>query len=172
VARAWISIGSNLGDRTANCMLAVSMLSSFARVTAASSAYETEPVGPKDQPDFINCAVEIETGLPPEKLLAELQSIEETLGRVRSGRWRERSIDLDIVFYDGLIMNTDALTIPHPRAHLRRFVLEPLAEISPGLVHPVLGATVSELLGMLEDGERVVKTAPPTAIFPQMPTGY
>src|SRR5690606_32562434 len=112
----------------------------------------------KDQPDFINCAVEIETGLPPEKLLAELQSIEETLGRVSSGRWRERKIDLDIVFYDRLIMNTDALTIPHPRAHLRRFVLEPLTEISPGLVHPVLGATVSGLLGMLEDGESIVKT--------------
>lgn len=165
-------MGSNLGDRTANCMLAVSMLSAFARVTAVSSVYETEPVGPKDQPDFINCAACIETDLPPEELLAELQSIEDTLGRVRSGRWRERSIDLDIVFYDGLIMNTDELTIPHPRAHLRRFVLEPLAEISPGLVHPVLGATVSGLLGMLEGGERVVKTAPPSVLFPQKPTGY
>ncbi|MCC6712955.1 MAG: 2-amino-4-hydroxy-6-hydroxymethyldihydropteridine diphosphokinase [Candidatus Dadabacteria bacterium] len=165
-------MGSNLGDRTANCMLAVSMLSAFARVTAVSSVYETEPVGPKDQPDFINCAACIETDIPPEGLLAELRSIEDALGRVRSGRWRERSIDLDIVFYDGLIMNTDALTIPHPRAHLRRFVLEPLAEISPGLVHPVLGVTVSGLLGMLKGGERVVKTAPPSVLFPQKPTGY
>lgn len=172
MARAYISIGSNLGDRVANCMLAVSMLSSFARVTAASSAYETEPVGPKDQPDFINCAACIETDMPPENLLAELRSIEDSLGRIRRERWRERSIDLDIVFYDGLVMNTDELTIPHPRAHLRRFVLEPLAEISPGLVHPILGATVSELLHSLGDGEKVVKTAPPSAIFPQKPTGY
>jgi 2-amino-4-hydroxy-6-hydroxymethyldihydropteridine diphosphokinase len=153
-------------------MLAVSMLSAFARVASVSSAYETEPVGPKDQPDFINCAACIETDLPPEKLLAELQSIEDSLGRIRRGRWRERSIDLDIVFYDGLVMNTDALTIPHPRAHLRRFVLEPLAEINPGLIHPVLGATVSELLHSLENGEKVVKTAPPSALFPQKPTGY
>lgn len=172
MSRAFISIGSNLGDRIVNCMLAVSMLSTFARVAAVSSAYETEPVGPKDQPDFINCAVEIETDLPPGKLLAELLSIEDSLGRVRKERWRERAVDLDIIFYGNLVMHSDELTIPHPRAHLRRFVLEPLAEINPGLVHPVLGATASELLGKLEDAERVVKTAPPSALFPQKPTGY
>lgn len=167
MAKTYISVGSNIGNRLENCRKAVSAVADIARVTAVSSVYETEPVGPKDQPDFINCAVEIETDLPPRKLLAELLSIEDALGRVRKERWRERAVDLDIIFYGSLVMNSDDLTIPHPRAHLRRFVLEPLAEIDPAFVHPVLGASVSELLEKVEGLERVVKTAPSTELYPQ-----
>ena len=167
MAKTYISVGSNIGDRLENCRKAVAAIADLARVTAVSSVYETEPVGPKDQPDFINCAVEIETDLPPGKLLSELLSIEDALGRVRKERWRERAVDLDIIFYGSLVMHSDDLTIPHPRAHLRRFVLEPLAEINPGFVHPVLGATVSEILEKVEGTERVVKTAPRTELYPQ-----
>jgi len=167
MAKTYISVGSNIGNRLENCRKAVAAIAELAKITAVSSVYETEPVGPKDQPDFINCAVEIETDLPPRKLLSELLSIEDALGRVRKERWRERAVDLDIIFYGSLAMNSDDLTIPHPRAHLRRFVLEPLAEIDPAFVHPVLGASVSELLEKVEGLERVVKTAPPTELYPQ-----
>ncbi len=167
MAKTYISVGSNIGNRLENCRKAVSAVAEIARVTAVSSVYETEPVGPKDQPDFINCAVEIETDFPPRKLLAELLSIEDSLGRVRKERWRERAVDLDIIFYGSLVMHSDDLTIPHPRAHLRRFVLKPLAEIDPAFVHPVFGASVSELLEKVEGMERVVKTAPPEELYPQ-----
>lgn len=163
----YISIGSNLGDRLGNCRKALSAISGFAGVTVVSSVYETEPVGKKDQSEFINCAAAVTTELAPEELLTRLKAVEDTLGRVREEKWGPRTIDIDILFYDGLVIDTAGLRIPHPEAHLRRFVLEPLCEIAPGLVHPVLGVSITSLLENLEDSEKVVKAGGPSTLFPQ-----
>ena len=165
--RAFIGIGSNLGDRINNCKKALSEIRGFAEILRVSSAYETEPVGNEDQPDFINCAAEIETALPPLELLNRLRSIEHKLDRFRGERWGPRTIDLDIIFYDDLIIDTEELKIPHVSAHARRFVLEPLCEIDPGLVHPGFGVHVYELLNDLEDTKQVVKIGEPSTLFPR-----
>ena len=147
---AFISIGSNLGDRVANCKTAVEFLKASARAKASSSLYETAPWGKVDQPDFINQVVEIETSVPPLELLAILETIETRMGRVKTGeRWGPRVIDLDIIFYGNKIMESVDLTIPHPLMSERAFVLVPLAEIAPGFVHPVLKKTAGELLALL-----------------------
>ncbi len=149
---AFISIGSNLGDRVANCRTAVEFLKVSARVLASSSLYETAPWGKADQPDFINQVVEIETELNPLELLARIETIETRMGRVKTGeRWGPSPIDLDIIFYGNKIMDCNTLTIPHPLMSERAFVLVPLAEISPGFVHPVLKKKVGELLTILDE---------------------
>ena len=165
--RAFIGIGSNLGDRINNCKKALSEIRGFAEIVRVSSVYETEPVGNEDQPDFINCAAEIETALPPLELLNRLRSIEHKLERFRGERWGPRTIDLDIIFYDDLIIDTEELKIPHVSAHTRRFVLGPLCEIDPWLVHPGFGVRVYELLNNLEDTKQVVKIGEPSTLFPQ-----
>lgn len=169
---AFIGIGSNLGDRIENCINAVHEISNFATVLSTSSIYETEPVGKEDQPDFINCVVKIETELSPSGLLASLQSVEDRLGRRREERWQARVIDLDIIFYDDLIIETEGLTIPHPRAHLRRFVLLPLSEIAQERVHPVLKDSVSKLLDELRDTKSVVKVTEFPTVYSQGSTVY
>jgi 2-amino-4-hydroxy-6-hydroxymethyldihydropteridine diphosphokinase len=169
---AFIGIGSNLGSRIENCIKAVHEISNFASVLAVSSIYETEPVDKEDQPDFINCVIKIETALPPHGLLVSLESIESSLGRNREEKWGPRTIDLDIIFYDNLVIQTDELTIPHPRAHLRRFVLEPLCEIAPELVHPVLRVSVSKLLEELSDTKCVVRVGEFFTGYPQKSTVY
>ena len=153
----YISIGSNLGNREKSCRLAIEGISEFAKVSAVSSMYETEPVGYEEQPIFINCAIEIETDLSPHKLLDKLHSIENRLGRVREIKWGPRIIDLDIIFYGNEVVNDPDLTIPHPEAHKRRFVLEPLDEIAPTLEHPVLRQSIRELLASLRDHHKVEK---------------
>ena len=168
----FISIGSNLGDRIENCITAVQEISSFANILAVSSIYETEPVGQEDQPYFINCVIKIETGLSPSGLLASLQSVEDKLGRRREERWGPRVIDLDVIFYNDLIIATDELTIPHPRAHLRRFVLLPLYEIAPEKVHPVLKTSASDLLNELKDSKDVVKVSEFSTKYSQKSTDY
>ena len=167
MSRVFIAIGSNLGDRVSYCREALDEIAAFSRITKVSSLYETDPVGKEDQPEFINCAVEINTELSAEELLKELNLVEEKLGRVRHEKWGPRTIDLDIIFYSDKIINEENLEIPHPRAHLRRFVLEPLCEIAPEFIHPKLNLSVSELLDRVEDDKNVIKTADPFTVAQQ-----
>lgn len=147
MAVAYIGIGSNLGNRRYNCLKAIEMLKkSGLAVHKVSSLYETEPWGLKEQPRFINMAVEIGTDLPPAKLLDLIKTIEKRMGRKKTERWGPRRIDLDILLYDDLSVQDDNLNIPHPLMHERTFVLEPLSEIAPEKVHPLLLKTVSALL--------------------------
>ena len=135
---AYISIGSNIGDRALNIRTAIQALEQVGNVLAVSSLYETEPVEFTEQPWFINCAVRLDTELSPHELIDGLLSIEQKMGRYRGQKKGPRNIDLDILLYDNLILNDATLTIPHPAMHQRRFVLEPLAEIAPEIIHPVL----------------------------------
>ncbi|MGB7291648.1 MAG: 2-amino-4-hydroxy-6-hydroxymethyldihydropteridine diphosphokinase [Thermodesulfobacteriota bacterium] len=167
MANAYIGIGSNQGNRIDYCRKALRAITKFAVIKSLSSVYETEPVGVVDQPDFINCAVEIETGLGPYALLSRLLDIENELGRKRVGAGGPRTIDLDLIFYDDLVIQGEELTIPHPRAHLRRFVLEPLREIAPDFIHPILKVSVSRLLHGSEETKRVKKVGDFSTIIPQ-----
>ena len=155
--KVFIGIGSNLGDRISYCKQAIGGISRFARITEASSLYETDPVGNEDQPEFINCVAEIDTELSPQELLNQLNMVEEKLGRVRDEKWGPRTIDLDIIFYGQDVIEDENLEIPHPRAHLRRFVLEPLCDIAPDFVHPKFNVSVLELLNKIRDDKRVTK---------------
>lgn len=140
--RAYLSLGSNMGDRLELLKKAVHMLNEHEaiQVEVVSSVYETEPVGLTDQPAFLNIVVEITTSLTPVGLLRECQQIEENLDRVRVIRWGPRTIDLDILLYNHENIETETLTVPHPRMHERAFVLVPLAEIAPGIAPvPVVG---------------------------------
>ncbi|HET6421372.1 MAG TPA: 2-amino-4-hydroxy-6-hydroxymethyldihydropteridine diphosphokinase [Geobacteraceae bacterium] len=157
---AYIALGSNLGDRELNMLRGIAEIGKLpgTRITALSGFYDTQPVGPVEQDNFLNAALRIETSLSPHQLLSELQRIEtETFGRKRTVRWGPRSIDLDILFYGNLVIAGEDLTIPHPCLHERRFVLAPLVEIAPGLVHPGIGRSLAEILDDLAGDERVEK---------------
>jgi 2-amino-4-hydroxy-6-hydroxymethyldihydropteridine diphosphokinase len=150
--RIYLSLGSNLGDRVANLRAAIDALAlAGVRVTRESHIYETEPVDYVNQPWFLNCVIEAETDLAPSALLPALQAIEAHLGRKKEIPKGPRLIDLDILFYNGEIVTAPDLQIPHPRLHLRRFVLVPLAELAPKLTHPVRQTTIADLLAHLED---------------------
>lgn len=153
MARAWIALGANLGDRLGQIKGAIAALEARpdTSVIEVSSVYETEPVGPGDQPKYLNAAAEIETELDPKSLLRVLLSIEEYAGRVREERWGPRMLDLDILVYDDLVDLGGDPALPHPRMNERAFVLAPLAEIAPRLVVPGTDMNVLELLGQLED---------------------
>jgi 2-amino-4-hydroxy-6-hydroxymethyldihydropteridine diphosphokinase len=147
VARAYVGLGTNLGDREARLRQAVDLLRERIDVRAVSSVRETEPWGLVDQPPFLNAAVEVETELTPRELLDLLLDVERSLGRTREGpRYGPRAIDLDLLVYEDETLEEPGLTVPHPRLHERRFALEPLFELAPDLVVPGRGP-VRELLG-------------------------
>ena len=154
IQNAYISMGSNLGDRAGYLLLAVrGMLAAGLAVKRLSSIYETEPVVLVDQPSFLNMVAELRADIPfsAEQVLARLLRVEHALGRSREVPMGPRTIDLDLLLYGVETRATELLTLPHPRLHLRRFVLTPLFELCPTLVHPTLGRTISDLLQNLED---------------------
>jgi len=154
---AYLSLGSNVGDRAKNLRAAISSLQGFGRVSAVSSFYETEPVEVAGQDWFVNCAVALETDLDSSELMSETLKIERDLGRRRTGRKGPRVIDIDILLFGNEVRSAPELTIPHPAMAKRRFVLEPLAEIAPEARHPVVNKTIQELLDRLPSGPVVRK---------------
>ena len=151
--RVFLGVGSNEGDRLSNIAEALRRLSILPdiRIKQIAPIVETQPVGGPAQGPYLNTVVEIETALPAEGLLGFLQDTERQLGRQPGPRWGPRPIDLDILFYDDRVIRTGLLEVPHPRLHERRFVLEPLLQLEPSLIHPVLKRSIKDLLAQLSD---------------------
>lgn len=163
--RAYIGIGSNLGDRIRHWRTAIRAISEIAGVTAlrASSLYETAPVLPASGGWFLNGVVSLQTALAPRALLLELQRIERGMGRAEErAQGVDRSIDLDLLLMGSQVLDTPDIILPHPRLHQRRFVLVPLCELDPDLCHPILGVTMRQLLDRLDDPS-VVRPLTPAA---------
>lgn len=156
--RAFIGIGSNLGDRKANFLEAINHIGELSetRIVKQSSLYESEPHG-NAKTWFVNAVIEVETDLPADQLLKRLKAIETAMGRkrVKGKRYGSRIIDLDIIFFNNEVVEKRTLKIPHPRLQNRRFVLAPLSELAPHLVHPKLNVTVSELLASTADAKKI-----------------
>jgi 2-amino-4-hydroxy-6-hydroxymethyldihydropteridine pyrophosphokinase len=149
--RAYVGLGSNLGDRAAYLLLGLSALSRLpeTRLLRLSPVYETDPVGPP-QPPYLNMVAELETALSPKGLLAEMLRVEKALGRERRERWGPRTLDLDLLLYGDLVLEEAGLSVPHPRLHERAFVLVPLLDLLPEGRHPLLGQSFAELLASLD----------------------
>ena len=152
---AYLSLGSNLGDRAANLRAAVAQLDVVGRLLAVSALYETQPVDVPDQPWFLNCVAAIETDKTPRELLHLALQAEAVMGRLRMRDKGARKIDIDVVLFGDRVVDEPGLKIPHPAMHRRRFVLQPLVEIAPEARHPELGKTARELLAELPDGQTV-----------------
>ncbi len=152
---AYLSLGSNVGDREANLRAAIGQLEGAGRVCVVSSLYETQPVEVLDQPWFLNCAIAIETTKTPRELLKFVLSIEADMGRRRGRDKGPRKIDIDVVLFGDRVISEPDLMIPHPAMQNRRFVLEPLVEIAPSARHPVLRKTARELLAAVGKGQTV-----------------
>jgi 2-amino-4-hydroxy-6-hydroxymethyldihydropteridine diphosphokinase len=142
----YLALGSNLGDRSANLRAAITAMPPGVHVIQESPVYETEPWGLADQPLFLNMVLKAETSLGPVELLQQLKLLEAGLGRQPSVRWGPRLIDIDILFYADLVLEIKGLVIPHPHLHERAFVLVPLADLAPDLLHPVFCKSVRDLL--------------------------
>lgn len=156
---AYIGIGSNLEDKRHNCLTAIEMIEQIpgCQLTGCSDWYLTKPVGVEGQEWYVNGVASLSTKVPPRDLLRRLLRIESDMGRVRTERWEPRIIDLDILLYGREIINEEDLTVPHPLMHLRKFVLVPLVQLAPDLIHPSLGVTVVDLLGRMQNnGQEVV----------------
>ena len=160
----YLSLGSNLGDRSANLRATIERLGEAADIGAVSGFYETEPVEFRDQPWFLNCVVALETSDSPEELLQRVLAIEQEMGRLRTKNKGPRLIDIDILLFGERVVEEQerGLKIPHPAMHERRFVLEPLAEIAPEAFHPQLRKTARELLADLPAGQMVRLLEPKT----------
>ncbi len=159
MAVVYLSVGSNLGNRFENCRNGILMLldNTGSLMLKRSPFYETEPVDYENQDWFVNAVLKIETGLPPPALLKELKRVEKNAGRnFEQVCFGPRILDLDILLYGNLVENTDQLIIPHPRMHKRRFVLKPLCDIAPEIVHPVFKKSMIRLLEQLEDCEQKI----------------
>lgn len=146
MATIYLALGSNVGDPKQNIEQAINLLSTFVSDIGRAQVYRSKPIGHTDQPDFLNTAISGRTDLNPGELLESLKGIEKKLGRVERFRWGPREIDIDIIFYDDLKVETGSLTLPHPEFRKRDFVLRPLKDLRPGLKDPVTGKTVSQLL--------------------------
>ena len=161
MGRVFVSLGSNIGDRLGFLQKAVDGLGSVggSKIKAVSPVYETEPLGKKDQPQFLNAAVELESLLSPDSILVNLKQIERMVGRTRSQKWGPREIDLDLIYVGDLVVKSPMLTLPHPEVIARRFVLMPLTDIAPDFVDPLRKRTVRELLSSCPDVCDVAKTS-------------
>lgn len=156
---AYIGLGANLGDRLSNINRALGLLSAHVKIIRASSVYETEPEGFKEQPDFLNCVVKAGARLDAGALLEVLKGLEKQLGRAGSCEGGPRVIDADLLFYGREVIERPGLVVPHPRIPQRLFVLLPMGEIAPGFIHPVLHKTISRLLNESGSRSRVIKSA-------------
>lgn len=155
--KAFIALGTNDGNRESNIQTALEEIAQFAEITQKSSIYNAEPVGFKDQPDFLNMVIEIKTELNPVELMIKLEEIEHKMGKNKEFENGPRLVDLDILFYDDKVVKYKDLEIPHPRLHQRNFVLTPLNEIAPKLIHPTLDKTIEYLKTNLKNSEKVEK---------------
>ncbi len=159
--RVFLGLGSNVGERHMHLNAAAAALKNVPDVSViwASSVYESDPVGRTDQPKFLNAVIELETSLQPSALLTEVKRIEQMVGRTMTERWGPREIDIDILLYDGLVHEDETLRVPHSELENRKFVLVPLREIAPDVVHPISGLTATEMASACRDRTRVVMTS-------------
>lgn len=156
---AFIGIGSNRGKRKENCETAIKIISAHKDtvIVKKSSLYETEAWGEEDQNNFINCVAEIKTGENVFGFFSLLQQTENKIGKEKEGFWGPRKIDIDLLFFEQEIINEPDLKVPHPFLHLRRFVIEPLSEIAPDVIHPTIKVSMKVLLKNLKDTKKVLK---------------
>ncbi|MBM4176213.1 MAG: 2-amino-4-hydroxy-6-hydroxymethyldihydropteridine diphosphokinase [Ignavibacteria bacterium] len=156
-SEAFLSIGSNAGNRFLNVLKSILQLglSTQIQIVKTSSIYKTEPYGYKEQKEFLNLVVKVNTNLEPIVFIEELKKIESNIGRIQREQWHEREIDIDILFYNNSIINSGSLKIPHPDLQNRRFVLEPFCEIEDKYYHPVIGKSIQDLLYELKDNLKV-----------------
>lgn len=162
IITAYVSLGSNLGDRAGNLLLAVrGLMEASFDVHKLSGVYETEPVGVEGHDNFLNMVAEIRlSGITPSQMMARMLRIEYLLGRKDKFLQKPRTVDLDLLFYSDVVQENSFLTLPHPRLHLRKFVLVPMAEIAPAFVHPVLYKTMQEILAESDDEKEVRRWRP------------